>query len=152
MGLPYTVLGLLRFWRLRRVKQFFTRLEKDIIFNNFWVRCARLLNVTLFLVHCAGCIYYLLAVLYPHEGRTWIGSMNPNFREADLYILYVSAIYWSITTVGYDGDMVSARSAGDEVVDGEGGEDAGRNGGEGVDVLTTAAITECPVTLHIIED
>ncbi|KAI3513626.1 hypothetical protein L1887_20962 [Cichorium endivia] len=42
--------------------------------------------------------------------------------------------------------MVSARSAGDEAVDGEGGEDAGRNGGEGVDVLTTAAITECPTS------
>lgn len=28
MGLPYTVLGLLRFWRLRRVKQFFTRLVR----------------------------------------------------------------------------------------------------------------------------
>nr|XP_043623583.1 potassium channel AKT2/3 [Erigeron canadensis] len=113
MGLPSTVLGLLRFWRLRRVKQFFTRLEKDIRFNYFWVRCARLLCVTLFLVHCAGCIYYLLAVLYPHEGRTWIGSINPNFREADLYILYISAIYWSITTmttVGY-GDLHAENAA-----------------------------------------
>ncbi|KAJ9538244.1 hypothetical protein OSB04_030977 [Centaurea solstitialis] len=113
MDLPFTILGLLRFWRLRRVKQFFTRLEKDIRFNYFWVRCARLLCVTLFLVHCAGCIYYLLAVLYPHEGRTWIGSMNPNFREADLYILYISAIYWSITTmttVGY-GDLHAENAA-----------------------------------------
>ncbi|KAM0009270.1 putative cyclic nucleotide-binding domain, potassium channel, voltage-dependent, EAG/ELK/ERG [Helianthus debilis subsp. tardiflorus] len=113
MGLPYTVLGLLRFWRLRRVKQFFTRLEKDIRFNYFWVRCARLLCVTLFLVHCAGCIYYLLAVLYPHEGRTWIGSINPGFRKDDLYILYISAIYWSITTmttVGY-GDLHAENAA-----------------------------------------
>ncbi|PWA93437.1 potassium transport 2/3 [Artemisia annua] len=113
MGLPYTVLGLLRFWRLRRVKQFFTRLEKDIRFNYFWIRCARLLCVTLFLVHCAGCIYYLLAVLYPRDGRTWIGTMNPNFRDADLYILYISAIYWSITTmttVGY-GDLHAENAA-----------------------------------------
>ncbi|KAI3803881.1 hypothetical protein L1987_32045 [Smallanthus sonchifolius] len=113
MGLPYTVLGLLRFWRLRRVKQFFTRLEKDIRFNYFWVRCARLLCVTLFLVHCAGCIYYLLAVLYPHEGRTWIGAINPSFRKDDLYILYISAIYWSITTmttVGY-GDLHAENAA-----------------------------------------
>ncbi|GJX73416.1 potassium channel AKT2/3 [Tanacetum coccineum] len=113
MGLPYTVLGLLRFWRLRRVKQFFTRLEKDIRFNYFWIRCARLLCVTLFLVHCAGCLYYLLAVLYPRDGRTWIDSMNPNFRDADLYILYISAIYWSITTmttVGY-GDLHAENAA-----------------------------------------
>ncbi|XP_021901658.1 potassium channel AKT2/3 [Carica papaya] len=43
-GLSYFLLGLLRFWRLRRVKQLFTRLEKDIRFSYFWVRCARLLS------------------------------------------------------------------------------------------------------------
>ncbi|CAK9151139.1 unnamed protein product [Ilex paraguariensis] len=107
VGVSYSILGLLRFWRLRRVKQFFTRLEKDIRFSYFLVRCARLLFVTLFLVHCAGCLYYLLADRYPHEGRTWIGAVNPNFRESSLWILYISAMYWSITTmttVGY-GDL-----------------------------------------------
>ncbi|KAK9111658.1 hypothetical protein Scep_019177 [Stephania cephalantha] len=64
-------------------------------------------KVTLFLVHCAGCLYYLLADLYPHQGRTWIGSVIPNFREANLWARYISALYWSITTmttVGY-GDL-----------------------------------------------
>ncbi|KAL5854600.1 hypothetical protein ACOSQ4_004402 [Xanthoceras sorbifolium] len=107
VGISYSLLGILRFWRLRRVKQLFTRLEKDIRFNYFWVRCARLLSVTLFMVHCAGCLYYLLAIIYPHQGKTWIGSANPNFRETGLWIRYISAIYWSITTmttVGY-GDL-----------------------------------------------
>ncbi|KAA8545512.1 hypothetical protein F0562_020296 [Nyssa sinensis] len=107
VGLSYSLLGLLRFWRLRRVKQFFTRLEKDIRLSYFWVRCARLLSVTLFLVHCAGCLYYLLADRYPHQGRTWIGAVIPNFRETSLWIRYISALYWSITTmttVGY-GDL-----------------------------------------------
>ncbi|KAK9134760.1 hypothetical protein Syun_014090 [Stephania yunnanensis] len=107
IGLSYCILGLLRFWRLRKVKQLFTRLEKDIRFSYFWIRCARLLSVTLFLVHCAGCLYYLLADLYPHQGRTWIGSVIPNFREANLWARYISALYWSITTmttVGY-GDL-----------------------------------------------
>ncbi|XP_024024441.1 potassium channel AKT2/3 isoform X2 [Morus notabilis] len=101
------LLGMLRFWRLRRVKQFFTRLEKDIRFNYFWTRCARLLFATLLLVHCAGCLYYLLADLYPHKGQTWIGTAIPNFRETSLWIRYISALYWSITTmttVGY-GDL-----------------------------------------------
>lgn len=101
------LLGMLRFWRLRRVKQFFTRLEKDIRFNYFWIRCARLLFVTLLLVHSAGCLYYLLADLYPHEGKTWIGTAIPNFRETSLLIRYISAMYWSmttLTTVGY-GDL-----------------------------------------------
>ncbi|OMP01617.1 hypothetical protein COLO4_11777 [Corchorus olitorius] len=107
VGISYSLLGLLRFWRLRRVKQLFTRLEKDIRFSYFWIRCARLLAVTLFLVHCAGCLYYLLADRYPHEGNTWLGSVNPNFRETSLWIRYISALYWSITTmttVGY-GDL-----------------------------------------------
>ncbi|XP_012568654.1 potassium channel AKT2/3 isoform X2 [Cicer arietinum] len=107
LGLPYLLLGMLRFWRLRRVKQFFTRLEKDIRFSYFWVRCARLLAVTLFSVHCAGCLYYMLADRYPHQGKTWIGAVFPNFRETSPRIRYISAIYWSITTmttVGY-GDL-----------------------------------------------
>ncbi|KHN11238.1 Potassium channel AKT2/3 [Glycine soja] len=107
VGLPYFLLGLLRFWRIRRVKQYFTRLEKDIRFSYFWVRCARLLSVTLFSVHCAGCLYYMLADRYPHQGKTWIGAVNPNFRETSLRIRYISAMYWSITTmttVGY-GDL-----------------------------------------------
>ncbi|KAF8411833.1 hypothetical protein HHK36_004392 [Tetracentron sinense] len=107
VGLFYCILGLLRFWRLRKVKHLFTRLEKDIRFRYFWVRCARLLSVTLFLVHCAGCVYYLLADRYPHQGKTWIGSVIPNFRKSSLWIRYISAIYWSITTmstVGY-GDL-----------------------------------------------
>ncbi|XP_056173294.1 potassium channel AKT2/3 isoform X3 [Syzygium oleosum] len=44
VALSYSLLSILRFWRLRRVKQLFTRLEKDIRFNYFWVRCARLLS------------------------------------------------------------------------------------------------------------
>ncbi|XP_027330071.1 potassium channel AKT2/3 isoform X2 [Abrus precatorius] len=107
VGLPYFLLGMLRFWRIRRVKQYFTRLEKDIRFSYFWVRCARLLSVTLFSVHCAGCLYYMLADRYPHQGKTWIGAVIPNFRETSLRIRYISAIYWSITTmttVGY-GDL-----------------------------------------------
>uniref|UniRef100_A0A2P2JG54 Potassium channel n=1 Tax=Rhizophora mucronata TaxID=61149 RepID=A0A2P2JG54_RHIMU len=108
MDLSYSILDLLRLWRIRRVMQFFTRLEKDIRFSYFWVRCSRLICVTLFSVHCAGCLYYLLADRYPHHGKTWISILFPdNFRDISLWVRYISAMYWSITTmttVGY-GDL-----------------------------------------------
>lgn len=103
----YSLLNVLHLWRLRRVKTLFTRLEKDIRFSYFWIRCARLICVTLFAVHCAGCLYYLLAIWYPNQNNTWIGSRVPEFQQKSFWIRYISCIYWSITTlstVGY-GDI-----------------------------------------------
>ncbi|KAK4769940.1 hypothetical protein SAY87_030472 [Trapa incisa] len=106
-SLGFKALSMLRLWRLRRVSILFARLEKDIRFNYFWTRCIKLISVTLFAVHCAGCINYLIADRYPDPQRTWIGAVNPNFKEESLWNRYVTAIYWSITTItttGY-GDL-----------------------------------------------
>ncbi|KAF8393268.1 hypothetical protein HHK36_021509 [Tetracentron sinense] len=103
----YGFFNMLRLWRLRRVSALFSRLEKDRNFNYFWVRCAKLICVTLFAVHCAGCFYYLIAARYPDPKKTWIGASMDNFHEQSLWIRYVTSIYWSITTlttVGY-GDL-----------------------------------------------
>ncbi|KAK3436658.1 hypothetical protein EUGRSUZ_C01286 [Eucalyptus grandis] len=103
----YGLFNMLRLWRLRRVSALFSRLEKDRNYNYFWVRCAKLICVTLFAVHCAGCFYYLLAARYRDPKRTWIGAIMENFLEQSLWIRYVTSIYWSITTlttVGY-GDL-----------------------------------------------
>ncbi|GMI84275.1 K+ transporter 1 [Hibiscus trionum] len=104
----YGLFNMLRLWRLRRVSALFSRMEKDKNYNYFWVRCAKLICVTLFAVHCAGCFYYLIAEQYPNPGRTWIGnSLGEDFLEQSLWIRYVTSMYWSITTlttVGY-GDL-----------------------------------------------
>ncbi|KAL8189630.1 hypothetical protein R6Q57_029196 [Mikania cordata] len=103
----YGLFNMCRLWRLRRVSSLFSRLEKDRNFNYFWVRCAKLIAVTLFAVHCAGCFYYFLAAHYPNPGKTWIGYGNENFEKESLWIRYVTSMYWSITTlttVGY-GDL-----------------------------------------------
>ena len=64
-------------------------------------------QVTLFVVHSAGCLYYLIADRYPHPEKTWIGDVIPNFRQVSVWIRYITSVYWSITTmttVGY-GDL-----------------------------------------------
>ncbi|CAI8610248.1 unnamed protein product [Vicia faba] len=103
----YGLFNMLRLWRLRRVSSLFSRLEKDRNFNYFWVRCAKLICVTLFAVHCAGCFYYLLAARYHDPKKTWIGETMEDFLQQSLWTRYVTTIYWSITTlttVGY-GDL-----------------------------------------------
>ncbi|KAJ0029928.1 hypothetical protein Pint_13074 [Pistacia integerrima] len=104
----YGLFNMLRLWRLRRVSALFSRLEKDKNYNYFWVRCSKLIFVTLFAVHCAGCFYYLIAARYHNPDRTWIGaSLGENFADESIWIRYVTSMYWSITTlttVGY-GDL-----------------------------------------------
>lgn len=106
-GLTYNLLNMLRLWRLRRVSSLFARLEKDVRFSYFWIRCLKLLCVTLLAVHCAGCFYYLLAERYHDSSRTWIGANLPHFKEVTIWTRYIYCMYWSITTlttVGY-GDL-----------------------------------------------
>ncbi|XBI92951.1 hypothetical protein VPH35_029910 [Triticum aestivum] len=108
----YGVFGMLRLWRLRRVGALLSRMEKDRKFSYFWVRCSKLVAVTLFAVHCSGCFYYLLADRYPNPAETWISISMPHFHTESLWNRYVASMYWSITTlttVGY-GDMHAVNS------------------------------------------
>lgn len=103
----YGVFNMLRLWRLRRVSVLFSRLEKDRNINYFWIRCAKLVCVTVFAVHCAGCFNYLLAARNRNPKNTWIGAFYEDFQETSIWVRYVTAMYWSITTlstVGY-GDL-----------------------------------------------
>ncbi|KAK1641544.1 hypothetical protein QYE76_059349 [Lolium multiflorum] len=108
----YGFFGMLRLWRLRRVGALFSSMEKDRKFSYFWVRCLKLIAVTLFAVHCAACFYYLLADRYPNPADTWISTSMPNFHNESIWHRYVASMYWSITTlttVGY-GDMHAVNS------------------------------------------
>ncbi|OEL36096.1 Potassium channel KAT1 [Dichanthelium oligosanthes] len=69
--------------------------------------CDNKMQVTLFAVHCAGCFNYMIADRYPDPEKTWIGAVMPTFRLESLWTRYVTALYWSITTLtttGY-GDL-----------------------------------------------
>ncbi|CAI0394270.1 unnamed protein product [Linum tenue] len=102
----YSLLGLFRFWRLVRVEELFKRLEKNIKFNYFAVRCFRLSCVALFSAHCAACLFFLLAE-ENHGGKTWIDDFAKYGDETNIWLRYTVAVYWSattMTTVGY-GDL-----------------------------------------------
>ncbi|KAM3759348.1 hypothetical protein ACB098_01G113700 [Castanea mollissima] len=103
----YGYFNLLRLWRLRRVSKMFSRLEKDRNFNYFWVRCSKLIFVTLFAVHAAACCFYLIAARNSNPSRTWIALTLNNFHDQSIWVRYVTSMYWSITTLtttGY-GDL-----------------------------------------------
>ncbi|CAL0307138.1 unnamed protein product [Lupinus luteus] len=103
----YGLYDMLRLWRLRKVSALFSRMEKDINYNYFWVRCVKLTCITIFYLHCAGCFIYYMAARYHDPKKTWIGSVMENFQEESLWTRYVPSVYWSITTlttVGY-GDL-----------------------------------------------
>ncbi|KAL2236942.1 UNVERIFIED_CONTAM: Potassium channel AKT1 [Sesamum indicum] len=103
----YGYFSMLRLWRIRRVSAMFQRMEKDKNYNYVMVRIAKLTCVTLFTVHLAACIFYLLADRYKDPKQTWIGLSIENFHEVPLWNNYVTSVYWSIvtiTTIGY-GDL-----------------------------------------------
>ncbi|EXB60466.1 Potassium channel KAT3 [Morus notabilis] len=106
-GETFGFLNLLRLWRLRRVSQLFSRLEKDTRFSYFLIRTCKLISVTLFAVHSAGCFYFWLAAHHKSPANTWIGSQVDDFKHRSIWLGYTYSIYWSIvtvTTVGY-GDL-----------------------------------------------
>ncbi|KAK9268938.1 hypothetical protein L1049_000704 [Liquidambar formosana] len=99
----YGLFNMLRLWRLQRVNAFFARYERERNLNYFWVRLTKLICVTLLVVHFAGCFYYHLAACYHDPKRTWIGANMEDFPEQNLWIRYVTSMYWSIaylTTLG----------------------------------------------------
>ncbi|VVB09090.1 unnamed protein product [Arabis nemorensis] len=105
----------IRLFRVRKVIEFFRRLERDTRINYLFTRILKLLFVEIYCTHTAACIFYYLATTLPpeNEGYTWIGSLKlgdysyENFRKIDLWKRYITSLYFAIVTmatVGY-GDI-----------------------------------------------
>ncbi|XP_047954448.1 potassium channel SKOR-like isoform X1 [Salvia hispanica] len=105
----------IRLIRVRRLTDFFQRMEKDIRINYLFTRIVKLIAVELYCTHTAACIFYYLATTLPEEqeGYTWIGSLQlgdysySQFRDIDIWKRYITSLYFAIVTmatVGY-GDI-----------------------------------------------
>lgn len=65
------------------------------------------MQVTIFAVHFAGCIFYYLAAHYHNPERVWLYLYSDEWQKLTTWDRYVTSIYWSIvtlTTTGY-GDL-----------------------------------------------
>lgn len=97
----------IRLYRVRKVEDFFHKLEKDIRVNYIITRIVKLIVVELYCTHTAACIFYYLATTLPEsqEGYTWIGSLKlgdfsySHFREIDLWKRYTTSLYFAIVTM-----------------------------------------------------
>lgn len=105
----------IRLFRVRKLTDFFQKMEKDIRINYLFTRIVKLIAVELYCTHTAACIFYYLATTLPaeKEGYTWIGSLKlgdysySQFREIDIWKRYTTSLYFAIVTmatVGY-GDI-----------------------------------------------
>jgi len=105
----------IRLSRVRKVTEFFQKMEKDIRINYLFTRIIKLIAVELYCTHTAACIFYYLATTLPEEqeGYTWIGSLKmgdysfTHFRKIDLWTRYLTSLYFAVVTmatVGY-GDI-----------------------------------------------
>ncbi|KAL1818724.1 hypothetical protein ACET3Z_013593 [Daucus carota] len=90
-----------RWTRLRRVREFFSRIEKDIRFSYFWTRFCKLISVTVLAVHLAACFYYWLAFQHKVPAETWIGHHLEDFKEKGIWVLIKRILQRSSSTHGW---------------------------------------------------
>lgn len=108
----------IRLYRVRKVEDFFHKLEKDIRVNYITTRIVKLIVVELYCTHTAACIFYYLATTLPEsqEGYTWIGSLKlgdysySHFREIDLWMRYTTSLYFAIVTMATVGTLLLCSS------------------------------------------
>ncbi|KAH0460054.1 hypothetical protein IEQ34_010717 [Dendrobium chrysotoxum] len=80
---------------------------KNVATETYLIKCLSSLQVTLFALHLTACVYCWMAYHHRIIEKTWLGQPVPNFKERSIWLGYIYAIYFSIstlTTVGY-GDL-----------------------------------------------
>lgn len=104
----------IRLSRVRKVTDFFQKMEKDIRINYLFTRIVKLIVVELYCTHTAACIFYHLATTLPssQEGYTWIGSLKmgdysyTSFRDIDIWKRYTTSLYFAVITMATVGELL----------------------------------------------
>lgn len=109
-ALMFSLLRLLRFVRLHRMKKLADILQYNAHVSLVYFTLLRNFGAVLGLSHCAACSMYFLARLKNFDHTTWLGPDVVNLSGIDRY---VTSLYWAVTTfctVGY-GDYAAMNTA-----------------------------------------
>ena len=109
-ALMFSLLRLLRFVRLHRMKKLADILQYNAHVSLVYFTLLRNFGAVLGLSHCAACSMYFLARLKDFDDGTWLGPDVVNLSGIDRY---VTSLYWAVTTfctVGY-GDYAAMNTA-----------------------------------------
>lgn len=100
-ALCFSLLRLLRFVRLHRIKKLSNLLQYDARVSLLWFTLIRNFAVVMVFTHAEACIMYFLARLESFDETTWLG---PLVADMTGFQRYITSLYWSIVTfctVGY---------------------------------------------------
>ena len=91
-ALRWSLLRLLRFVRLHRMKKFSDSLQYNPRISLLWFTLIRNLGAVLTVTHLAACSLYFIARLENFDDKTWLG---PKIMANSAFERYVTALYWS---------------------------------------------------------
>lgn len=94
-ALYFSLLRLLQFVRLHRMKRLSYVMQYDARISLLWFTLIRNFGAVLTVTHLAACAMYFLARLHDFDETTWLG---PHVEGLDGFERYVAALYWSIVT------------------------------------------------------
>ena len=92
-ALLFSLLRLLHFVRLYRLKPLSDSLQYNARISLMWFTLIRNLAVAFMLTHFSACIMYFLARLEEFDDETWLG---PLVNELSGFERYMYSLYWSI--------------------------------------------------------
>lgn len=103
----FRVSRLVRLFNSKFQQQIFDKFQEALNIKSSMLRLIKTLITILISVHIFSCFWYLMAKLEDFSPSTWVTHYN--YQDADVPTLYITSLYWAITTLstcGY-GDIAA---------------------------------------------